>query len=478
MLKLNEEKKDSKYKDIYDLVVPKTHLLRKIKENVDFSFANKIMEECYCKNFGRPAYEPEQMLKMMFLKILYDLSDREVTSRSQTDMAFKFFLNLNPEDEVPDHSLLAKFRTLRMTEEKLKEFLDETVRQALKKKIIKSSTIIVDSTHSRSKHTPQTPTQILRDMTKHLRKEIYRTQNEISDIFPQKPTVENDIFEEIDYTKRLVNKLSEVKLKSETAQKYLKKVQETLELPNLVELQSSIDEDAKIGHKSEEKDFFGFKNHIAMVEEGIITGLSVTNGTAADNKEFENIVNQTIQNGVDVKDVSGDKAYSTSDILKFGKEHGINIISKLKSNVGSKEYSSEYVQFNKDADTYECKNGCLASCHKPRKNGSVEYRFHKSDCKNCPFSSRCIGNKKCDYKRIWKNENNKLFAVQREFENTDEFKEKAKSRWKIEQKNAHLKNRYGLNITHGTGLLSMKAQSFLTAMTANIVKISRLATAM
>ena len=135
MLKLNEEKKDSKYKDIYDLVVPKTHLLRKIKENVDFSFANKIMEECYCKNFGRPAYEPEQMLKMMFLKILYDLSDREVTSRSQTDMAFKFFLNLNPEDEVPDHSLLAKFRTLRMTEEKLKEFLDETVRQALKKKL-------------------------------------------------------------------------------------------------------------------------------------------------------------------------------------------------------------------------------------------------------------------------------------------------------------------------------------------------------
>ena len=67
-----------------------------------------------------------------------------------------------------------------------------------------------------------------------------------------------------------------------------------------------------------------------MTEEGIITGLSVTNGTAADNKEFETIINQTLDNGVEVKDVAGDKAYSTSDILKFGIKKNINIISKLK----------------------------------------------------------------------------------------------------------------------------------------------------
>ena len=203
------------------------------------------------------------------------------------------------------------------------------------KNIVKSKTIIVDSTHSRSKHTPQTPTQILREMTKNLRKEIHRTQNEISNIFPEKPTVENDIFEEIDYTKALVDALLKVDLKSEKAQKLLIKVQNTLELPNLVELQSANDEDAKIGHKSEDNDFFGYKNHIAMTEEGIITGLSVTNGTAADNKEFENIVNQTLETGVEVEDIAGDKAYSTSDILKFGIDKNINIISKLKENVGS-----------------------------------------------------------------------------------------------------------------------------------------------
>ena len=95
-------------------------------------------------------------------------------------MAFKFFLGLDPEDNVPDASLLAKFRTMRITEEELHEFLNETVRQALNNNAIKSKSIIVDSTHSRSKHTPQTPTQILREMTKNLRKEIHRTQNEIT----------------------------------------------------------------------------------------------------------------------------------------------------------------------------------------------------------------------------------------------------------------------------------------------------------
>lgn len=84
-------------------------------------------------------------------------------------------------------------------------------------------------------------------------------------------------------------------------------------------------------------------------------------------KEFENIINQTRENGVEIKDVAGDKAYSTSDILKFGMEEDINIVAKLKDNVNCKEYISEFVSFNKDADTYECKNGCLAKKNKVRK---------------------------------------------------------------------------------------------------------------
>ena len=87
----------SPYQGIYDAIIPANHLLRKMKENIDFSFINPMLRKQYCENFGRPAKEPEMMFKLLFLKKLYDLSDETLISSAQTDMAYKFFLDLEPE---------------------------------------------------------------------------------------------------------------------------------------------------------------------------------------------------------------------------------------------------------------------------------------------------------------------------------------------------------------------------------------------
>ena len=63
-------------------------------------------------------------------------------------MAYKFFLDLEPEAKMIDPSLLTKFRKTRITEDILEEMLKETIQQALDKNLIKSGTIIVDSTHT------------------------------------------------------------------------------------------------------------------------------------------------------------------------------------------------------------------------------------------------------------------------------------------------------------------------------------------
>ena len=47
MLNLNKQLKFSSFTGIYDMVIPQNHLLRKIAENIDFSFVNKLMEKCY-----------------------------------------------------------------------------------------------------------------------------------------------------------------------------------------------------------------------------------------------------------------------------------------------------------------------------------------------------------------------------------------------------------------------------------------------
>ena len=138
MLKDNSQTKLSlsPYQGLYDLVIPGDNLLRKIKENIDFSFVNPMLCKQYCEDFGRPAKEPEMMFKLMFLKKVYDLSDERLISSAQTDMAYKYFLDLDPEAEMIDPSLLTKFRKTRITEDVLEEMLKETIYQAIEMVIV------------------------------------------------------------------------------------------------------------------------------------------------------------------------------------------------------------------------------------------------------------------------------------------------------------------------------------------------------
>ena len=78
-------------------------------------------------------------------------------------MAYKYFLNLEPDDQLMHPSSLTKFRKLRLNQEDiLEELLHEIVSQAIEKGLIKSKTLILDATHIRSKYVTQTPIEILR----------------------------------------------------------------------------------------------------------------------------------------------------------------------------------------------------------------------------------------------------------------------------------------------------------------------------
>lgn len=101
-----------------------------------------MLRKQYCKYFGCPAKEPEMMFKILFLKKLDDLSDERLIASAQTDMANKYFLGLEPEEDLIDSSLLTKFRKTRITEDILEELLKETITQAIEKGLVKSGTII------------------------------------------------------------------------------------------------------------------------------------------------------------------------------------------------------------------------------------------------------------------------------------------------------------------------------------------------
>ena len=143
----------SPYMEIYDLVVPKDNMLRKINELVDFSFVYEELRDKYCLDNGRNAIDPIRMFKYLLLKSIYDLSDVDIVERSRYDMSFKYFLDMAPEDAVIDPSSLTKFRKLRLKDMNLLDMLiNKTVEIAIEKEIIKSKTIIVDATHTKARY--------------------------------------------------------------------------------------------------------------------------------------------------------------------------------------------------------------------------------------------------------------------------------------------------------------------------------------
>ena len=62
---------------IYDRVVANDHLLRRLRELIDWEALVEGVSDCYA-DVGRPSWPPEQMLKIMILQFIYDRSDRQI----------------------------------------------------------------------------------------------------------------------------------------------------------------------------------------------------------------------------------------------------------------------------------------------------------------------------------------------------------------------------------------------------------------
>ena len=95
---------------IYEMVVPQEHHLRKALQVVDWEDFEGQLAPYYSPDQGRPARSPVRMLKLEYLRYHYQLSDRQVIDRARTDMAFRFFLQVRVSGELPHPTSLCYFR--------------------------------------------------------------------------------------------------------------------------------------------------------------------------------------------------------------------------------------------------------------------------------------------------------------------------------------------------------------------------------
>lgn len=133
--------------DLNDRIRP-DHPLRPIKLTVDAELAmlNDRFDAAYARH-GRPSVPPERLLKALLLQCLYSLrSERQLVERIDTDLLFRWFLDMDPAEDAFDATAFTHNRQRLEDHGLIAAFFDGIVRRVLEAKLASEEHFSVDGT--------------------------------------------------------------------------------------------------------------------------------------------------------------------------------------------------------------------------------------------------------------------------------------------------------------------------------------------
>jgi transposase len=124
------------------------HPLRALKYAIDeiLHELGPRFEAAYSRT-GRPSVPPERLLKALLLMTLYSLrSERQLVGRIDTDLLFRWFLDMSPEDEVFDATAFAHNRPRLDQHGLTAAFFDAVLARAIQAGLCSDEHFTVDGT--------------------------------------------------------------------------------------------------------------------------------------------------------------------------------------------------------------------------------------------------------------------------------------------------------------------------------------------
>jgi transposase len=128
--------------------VPQDHPIRRIKALADAELArlSPVFDTMYSER-GRPSIPPEVLLKSCLLIALYSVrSERQFCERLHYDLLFRFFLDLNLDEDTFDASSFAKNKARLLAADVARRFFEGVVRQAQAARLLSPDHFTVDGT--------------------------------------------------------------------------------------------------------------------------------------------------------------------------------------------------------------------------------------------------------------------------------------------------------------------------------------------
>jgi hypothetical protein len=252
---------------------------------------------------------------------------------------------------------------------------------------------------------------------------------------------------------------------------------------------STVDPQARHGHKTSHRGFDGYKGHIAVDPDSeIITAAQVTAGNTGDVQPVTDLITDLITDLTDppadapdttpARDaaVYGDAAYGAGEVLERLHDAGIDIKTKVQPpNAPAGKYTKDQFTIDLGAGTVTCPNQVTTVIRPinehPRHAGKAD--FGKA-CTGCPLRAQCTASKTGRQITISRWETHLTTARIRQTDPAWKADYRA-TRPKVERKIAHLmRRRHGGRRARMRGLPRVAADFTLLAAATNLARLATL----
>jgi transposase len=486
---------------LYEKIVPADHLLRKINQAVDFSFIHELVQDRYSADFGRPAEDPEFMLRLCLLQYLYGDSDREVVANARLNLAYKYFLGLAVDEDVPDDSTISYFRAIRLGEVKFRQIFENLVQQCQEKGLVTGKRQIIDSTHMIADMAVNSLTGLIKLCRRNVLQSIEKQDTRIAEKLGLQDLKMNQqdrftpreegLKTELDAATTLLDQVTE-----ELKNKKLKVTPELQKDLGLLEkavadrdegaedkLVSPVDPDAR-GGKKPSKSWAGYKGHMLIEEESeIISAIETTPANRDDGSQLKPLLIQQKESlSLVPEELLGDKGYDAGANLEFMEGEEITGYISLREKANHMDpnfFTVNDFTYDEANNTLICPAGNTAPHYrkaifhsKDQKRKGMVFEFSPQQCHHCELKPLC--NKAKGGRQVYISYYDALFQQMQTRLSSEEGKQAYKQRYKIEQKVADLARWCGMRKCRYRTLPRAGIHTLLAAITSNVKKMARL----
>ena len=236
---------------------------------------------------------------------------------------------------------------------------------------------------------------------------------------------------------------------------------------------STVDPEARHGHKTASRGFDGYKGHIAIDPDSeIITATEVTAGNVGDAVPAPALIDDVL-GGASGAEIYGDSSYGTADMVERIEEIGGEANVKVQPSPSKKGMlAHEAFTIDTKQGTVGCPAGQLVQL-RPRSDGSAVALFGQA-CQGCTLRERCTPSK--EGRSIQVHPKHDTLHRSRERQRDPAWKAHYRAtRPKVERKIAHLMRRkHGGRRARMRGRLRISHDFALLAAAVNLARLAKL----